>query len=119
MSRRKAAAAHDDTIITLEAAQAQYQHKQYDLCLLTLHVLTDAAGTNAPEAQALTAICKIHKHAAVQDWHKVKLLSLGCCQPEPLKDMTSSRILQFFIMSSLSLNSRRHLLPFEHAHFTL
>lgn len=75
---RKAGAAHDDTVISiLEAAQAQYQHKQYDLCLLTLHVLTaDAAGTNAPEAQALTAICKIHKYAAVQDWHKVLGLSL-------------------------------------------
>ncbi len=88
---RKAGGAHDDTIIsTLEAAQAQYQHKQYDLCLLTLHILTDTAGTSPPEAQALTAICKIHKHAAVQEWHKVKLLTLGCCQPEPLVDMTSS-----------------------------
>ncbi len=104
---------------TLEAAQAQYQHKQYDLCLLTLRILTDTAGVNAPEAQALTAICKIHKHAAVQDWHKVKLLTLGCCQPEPLMDMTSSKILQFFRMSSSSLYSSWHLLPYEHSFFSL
>ena len=103
----------------MEAAQAQYQHKQYDLCLLTLHILTDAAGTNAPEAQALTAICKIHKHAAVKEWHKVKLLTLGCCQPEPLMDMTLSRTLQLFRMSSLSLNSRCYLHSLEHAYFTL
>lgn len=78
---RKAGAAHDDTLMsTLEAAQAQFQHKQYDLCLLTLHILTDAAGTHAPEAQALTAICKIHKHAAVQEWHKV--LGLSRIAPE-------------------------------------
>ena len=110
---------HDDTVMsTLEAAQAQFQHKQYDLCLLTLHILTDAAGTHAPEAQALTAICKIHKHAAVQEWHKVKLLILGCCQSELLIDMTLSRMLQMFRMS-ISSNSHCHLHPFQTSFFTL
>ncbi|DBA92205.1 TPA: hypothetical protein ACH3X1_015914 [Trebouxia sp. C0004] len=80
---RKAGAAHDGMVIpTLEAAQAQYQHRQYDLCLLTLHILTDAAGTSAPEAQGLTSICKIHKHAAVQEWHKVLGLSLNSSEAD-------------------------------------
>ena len=64
----------DDTSV-LEAAQALLQQNQYDLCLLTLHAITytdNPASTTSSQAQALAAICKIHKHAAVQEWHKVK-----------------------------------------------
>ena len=56
----------------LDTAHKQFQSKKYDLCLLTLHTLCQTAGSSIPqEAEALTAICKIHKHAAFQDWHKV------------------------------------------------
>ena len=72
------------------AAQAHFQHKQYDSCLLTLHTLSHVAGADNSEAEALTAICKIHKHAAMQEWHKVghpdvpsvvHLLLLHCTSP--------------------------------------
>lgn len=75
---------------TMLAAQAHFQHKQYDSCLLTLHTLSHVAGADNSEAEALTAICKIHKHAAMQEWHKVghldvpsvvQLLLLHCTSP--------------------------------------
>lgn len=55
----------------LETAQTYFQQKKYDLCLLSLHTLAQAGGTDESEAQALSVICKIHKHAALQEWHKV------------------------------------------------
>ena len=55
----------------LKTALTHFQQKQYDLCLLTLHTLTQAGGAGEADAQALAAICKIHKHAALQEWHKV------------------------------------------------
>lgn len=55
----------------LETAQTHFQQKKYDLCLLSLHTLAQAGGTGDADAQALTVICKIHKHAALQEWHKV------------------------------------------------
>ena len=55
----------------LRTAQTHFQQKKYDLCLLTLHTLSQAGGAGEADAQALAAICKIHKHAALQEWHKV------------------------------------------------
>lgn len=63
-------AVHTDSPI-LKTAQAQFQQKKYDLCLLTLHTLSQAGGADEADAQALAAMCKIHKHAALQEWHKV------------------------------------------------
>lgn len=63
-------AVHTDSPI-LKTAQAQFQQKKYDLCLLTLHTLSQAGGADEANAQALAAMCKIHKHAALQEWHKV------------------------------------------------
>ncbi len=59
----------------LEAAQRHFQHKQYDMCLLTLHAIAahGSSGTDQ-EAHALAAMCMIYKHTAVQEWHKVSLL---------------------------------------------
>lgn len=54
-------------------AEAHFQHKRYDVCLLNLHMLTHAGNSGNQEAQALTAMCKIHKHAAFQEWHKVTI----------------------------------------------
>lgn len=63
-------AVHTDSPI-LKTAQTQFQQKKYDLCLLTLHTLSQAGGAGEANTQALAAMCKIHKHAALQEWHKV------------------------------------------------
>ena len=55
----------------LKTAQTHFQQKKYDLCLLTLHTLSQDGGAGEAHAQALAAICKIHKHATLQEWHKV------------------------------------------------
>ena len=60
-----------DDSSSLHTAQEHFQQKHYDLCLLTLHAMTQHNGPAHPDAQALMAICKIHKFAALQEWHKV------------------------------------------------
>ncbi|KAL3156965.1 hypothetical protein ABBQ38_001223 [Trebouxia sp. C0009 RCD-2024] len=66
----------------LETAQTYFQQKKYDLCLLSLHTLAQAGGTGDADAQALTVICKIHKHAALQEWHKVLGISRDATEAE-------------------------------------
>lgn len=71
-----------DSTPTMAEAEAHFQHKRYDVCLLNLHMLTHAGNSGNQEAQALTAMCKIHKHAAFQEWHKVLSIPLNATEPD-------------------------------------
>lgn len=56
----------------LHAAHQHFQQKKYDMCLVTLHTLSQAEGDSShQEAEALATMCRIYKHSAVQAWHKV------------------------------------------------
>ena len=60
----------------LQAAHQHFQQKKYDMCLVTLHTLSQAGeGSSHQEAEALAAMCKIYKHSAVQAWHKVSVFT--------------------------------------------